>query len=421
MQKNEYLQKISKQFQEAKQKALAALLPLEKSIDQSSSDDTPIPFDIPEPFQYSENFHLDNFLTLSKDTKNPDYASYPLKFAQTVLAGDDELKIVLPRRPALGQLCIIDWLNVTMQAKSFETIDTYHLTDVNAWQNAIIKNLSKVLTDILGFGVSHQLPAGLNHYDMSFQLDHKAGKVSIGGQSGTLLIQLSGEGCSYAKYGWQSDFHAMLNTQAIDPKITRIDLAHDDVTGDYLSLPWFARQLDLGGFTNGGRRPRVEMLGNWKYPDGSGRTLQIGTRKSSKMCRIYEKGRQLGDKSSNWLRVEVELKAKNYFIPLDILINPSPFFLAAYPCFHIFDYQSKLPRETLERIEREKLITFAKAVDITRHQFGRYLLAFRKEFEKHGLSDNDLLSLLTDIDNKKYPDRLNAHSIPDFFKPKATH
>ena len=421
MQKNEYLQKISKQFHEAKQKALAALSPAEKRSIPTSHNSLPIPFNSSAPFEYLENSHLDGVLTLSKDVKNPDYSAYPLKVAQTVLTGDDELKIVLPRRPAPGQVCIIDWLNITMQAKSFETTESYQITDITAWQNAIVKNLSKVLIDILGFGVSHQLPAGLNHYDMSFQLDHKAGKVSIGGQAGTVLIQLSGEGCSYAKYDWQSDFFAMLNTQAIDPKITRIDLAHDDVTGDYLSLPWFARQLDLGGFTNGGRRPRVEMLGNWKYPDGTGRTLQIGTRKSSKMCRIYEKGRQLGDKSSNWLRVEVELKAKNYFIPLDILINPSPFFLAAYPCFHIFDYQSKLPRETLERIEREKLITFARAVDITRHQFGRHLYAFRQEFKKHGLSDNDLLTLLTDIDNKKYPDRLSAHSIPDFFKPKATH
>ena len=59
---------------------------------------------------------------------------------------------------------------------------------------------------------------------------------------------------------------------------------------------------------------RVTWFGDWKYLDRDklGRTLQIGCRTSDKMLRAYEKGKQLGDKNSDWLRIEVELKGKAY-------------------------------------------------------------------------------------------------------------
>ena len=418
MNKTEYLDRIKTQFESAKAKAESVINPQKMRPVASSSDF--IPFHDVEFLQVPQNENLVEYLNPINATKQT-YRDYPLLNVETVLAGDDELKVVLPRRPALGQVCIIDWLNVTMNAVSFQTRETAAMRSVTTWQHAIIKNVSQTLKQIFGFAISHQLPKGMHFYDMTFELEHKAGLVCIGGQSDTVLIQLNGEGCTYAKYGWESDFHAFLELQAIDPKITRIDLAHDDLYGDYTDLSWFARQYDLGGFSCHNHRPEVQMLGNWKRPNGKGRTFFVGVRKSSKCCRMYERGKKLGDKNSPWLRTELELKSKNYFIPLDILLNPSPYFLGAYPCFHIFDHQQKHDRDKLERVERQENITFAKSVEITRHQFGRYLNCFREEFSKHGLTDNDLLDLLTEIENKKYPDRLNGHSIPDFFKPKATH
>ena len=41
-----------------------------------------------------------------------------------------------------------------------------------------------------------------------------------------------------------------------------------------------------------------------------------------KLLRAYEKGKQLGDKNSEWVRLEVELKAKHTHIPFDAVINP---------------------------------------------------------------------------------------------------
>lgn len=59
------------------------------------------------------------------------------------------------------------------------------------------------------------------------------------------------------------------------------------------------------------------------------------------MCRIYEKGKQLGQKTPLWTRVEVEYKAKDMHIPLDALLRPTQHFLAAYPCFHAFDLRNQ--------------------------------------------------------------------------------
>ncbi len=418
MNKTEYLDRIKTQFESAKAEAESVINPQKMRPVASSSDF--IPFHDAEVLIVPQNENLVGYLNPTNATKQT-YSDYPLLNVETVLVGDDELKVVLPRRPAFGQVCIIDWLNVTMKAVSFQTGETASMRSVTTWQHAIIKNVSQTLKQIFGFAISHQLPKGMHFYDMTFELEHKAGLVCIGGQSDTVLIQLNGEGCTYAKYGWESDFHAFLELQAIDPKITRVDLAHDDLYGDYTSLAWFARQYEIDGFTSHRKKPEIEMRGNWKRPNGKGRTLYIGTPKSSKYCRIYEKGKKFGDKNSNWLRTEVEFKSRSYFIELDVLVNPSKYFLSAYPCFHVFDHQQKIESDFFERVEREKSISFTKAFAITQHQFGRYLYCFRKEFEKHGLDDKSLLDLLTDIENKQYPERLNALSIPNFFNTKPAN
>ncbi|WP_375539619.1 replication initiation factor domain-containing protein [Rugamonas fusca] len=122
------------------------------------------------------------------------------------------------------------------------------------------------------------------------------------------------------------------------PSISRIDLAHDDFDGSYLSVDWAETQWESGGFTfaKGGRPPEVQNLGNWKKPNGKGRTLTVGVRSSSKFVRFYEKGRKEGDKESGWCRCEIEFKNANTVISPDVLLNPSEFFLGAYPCMDQF-------------------------------------------------------------------------------------
>lgn len=345
------------------------------------------------------------------------YREYPLTKVINVVDGK-EIKTVVPASPATGEICVIDWLSFTVTDVTFDDNKSSEQTSEGVRQAMLIKNLSKVLTSILGFGVAEQLPNGIHFYDRSYKLEHNCGIVCIGGQRNTVLVMINGIGCTYAKYGWQADLHAFFALEAVNPKITRIDLAHDDLEGEYSNLAYFTRQFDKGGFNMiaGGRKPNIEMRGNWKNPNGKGRTLYIGSSKSPKYCRIYEKGKELGDADSKWVRTEVEFKAKGQLIPLDVLIKPSNFFLKSYPCFYIFNKQN-VTGAKFERIQKQELISMTKAISITKHQFGRFLYAFRKEFSKHGLNDKDLLDILTDIENKKYPDKLDILTIPDFFKP----
>lgn len=332
------------------------------------------------------------------------YNQYPLLNTQGVVKDGQNLT-ELPSVETQVKDFGIDWISLTMPDIVFFDYTTKELTDTDRY-NAIVRNVSHVLTDIMGFGVSHANPTGRNFYDASYTLEHNAGLVCIGGQNNTVMITINGTGCTYGKKGWEGHLHAWLSLFAPMANITRIDLVKDLINSDK-DIYWFDKQDDLGGFSFIGRKPKVERRGNWKRPDGKGLTLYIGSRESSKFCRIYEKGKQLGDKYSNWLRVEVELKQKTVHIDFDVLLHPAKYFLACYPCFQVFNV-GNIPLNKLENIQRENLISFEKALEITRNQFGRYLYAFRDIVK----DDTKLLDMLTDIDNKSYPERLDKLTIP---------
>jgi hypothetical protein len=94
------------------------------------------------------------------------------------------------------------------------------------------------------------------------------------------MVMLSGQGCQNAVAGWEKRLFHFLTNVAIRPSISRIDLAHDDIDGAYLSVDWAYDQYALGGYTQkaGGRPPNIERIGNWTRPTGKGRTLTIGFR-----------------------------------------------------------------------------------------------------------------------------------------------
>lgn len=319
---------------------------------------------------------------------------------------NDGVKTVLPTIEVANAVknSDIDWLSITMPSVIFDDGITKYINDSDK-QNALVRNVSKVLDDIFGFGVSHINLAGRNFYESSYTLEHDAGLVCIGGQNDTIMLVINGTGCTYGKRGWQGHFHAWLSLYAPMAKITRVDIAHDLIDTEF-DIYWFDKQDDLGRFTRSKRKPKVEKRGNWKRPDGNGLTLYIGSRDSSIMARIYEKGKQLGDPNSNWIRVEVECKADSIFIPFDVLLEPEKFFIACYPCFA--DFVQSVPPRKFEIIERENLISWNKAIEITKKQFGRYLYAFRDVIQ----DDTLLLDILTDIENRSYPERLDKLTIP---------
>lgn len=333
------------------------------------------------------------------------YKDYPL--LETVLVmTDDGPKPVMIRRPAKGEVAVIDWLNVTMHKDTF--LNSYVQKHAENEDTYCVYALEQVLLDIFGFGIEKKMNKGINYYDETYQLENDCGFICIGGQNNTIMLSISGMGCTLGKYAWEEDFHAWLSLYAHRPKITRIDYAFDDLEGVLVSPDWADQQDTIGGFTCGGRPPSFHTAGNWKRPDGTGRTAYIGKRTSSKFCRVYEKGMQLGDPNSLWTRVEVEFKSRSYYIPLDALLNASEHFLAAYPCFHVFDEQSKAIKFDL--LEKKAEIIWDKAIEITKHQFGKYLNAFRKFYG----DDTKVLDILMP-EKDEFPKRLKPLTV-DFMQ-----
>lgn len=341
------------------------------------------------------------------------YTKAPLHLVDAVVV-DGNAKPVLPlyRPPEDGQFCRIDWISFTMNKSSISvTNDTDALSEKyvlrDAHQNAVVSKLAQHIEQMFGFGIERKLDNPQNFYEHTYALEYNTGTINIGGQNDTILVSINGTGCTYAQPNCFEKLQAFLN-YCHKVKITRIDICFDDLDGQLISPDWANDMDDIGGFTNRGRKPKFETAGNWKRPDGKGRTAYIGSRQSSKFLRIYEKGMQLGDSKSAWTRAEVVFKGKAYHIPLDILTNPSGAFIASYPCFkQLFENRQISPMK-FDLIKRSQCITVDKLIEITKHQHGRNLNALRDLCE----TDEQLLNLLTDVKNKAYPERLIPLTIP---------
>lgn len=151
-------------------------------------------------------------------------------------------------------------------------------------------------------------------------------------------------------------FHDILNA-----RITRWDGAVDVFDG-IPSVDDAVNFYQAELFNAGGNKPSCRQNGNWIEPDGSGRTFYVGRRKNGKMMRIYEKGKQLGDPNSSWVRWELELRNKDRVIPWNVILEPGKYVAAAYPCTAwINDVQERIKtQKKTAKISYEHLIRYAR-------------------------------------------------------------
>ena len=312
-------------------------------------------------------------------------------------------KPVQCRLPADNEVAVVDWVNFTV---GIETLgDKFYVSGADlsetddVWMNAIFE-FEHHLEHIFGFGITSQNQTGRNFYKQSYVLGDKMGVVCVGGQRNTILVMLSGKGCSFAKEGWEKRLYTFLTVMAKRPKLTRIDLAHDDFDGTRINVDWANYQDDLGGFTCNNNPPNVEHKGNWKRPNGRGRTLNIGSRESGKYLRVYEKGRAEGDPDDEWQRAEVEFKSSDGVLPFDMLLSPTEYFIASYPCF-AFLAQHKQPTR-IQTIKKTAVINFESALATLKHQYGKYINIFKEIFEPE-----ELISKISCSDPLAYPERLD--------------
>jgi phage replication initiation protein len=211
---------------------------------------------------------------------------------------------------------------------------------------------------------------GWQGYENSIDLGG-VGLVAFGGNQGTVLVSITGQGCGrIARFQLVREWAERLNA-----RITRLDIAVDDHAGGIVTVPDAMRGWRDGEFAQGGRPPKARFVDD--LGSNNGCTFYVGSRESGKLCRVYEKGKQLGDKESRWVRAEVEWRGKDRVIPWDAVSNPMPYIAGAYPFFAGF----ALVAERIRTVKRATQIVIEAAIVWARAACGPTLNVLLRHFE----------------------------------------
>ena len=239
-----------------------------------------------------------------------------------------------------GNLAFIDQLTFVFHRSTIARLMNSRYEGDAADHKGLYSNhavvVSHYLEEIFGFGITADRGKPANFYSHSYQLGDKKrsyGLVCMGGNKNTICVELTATGLGAARDGWEYRLHQFAQlAQVVDFRFTRVDVARDFMGGE-MCIEEVLDAYRCDGFTLSVTRPHLRKEGlDWYNDTRKGRTLYIGSRQSSRLLRAYEKGKQLGDEESAWLRVELELRSRDLNIPLDILLSPGDY-LAAYPAF----------------------------------------------------------------------------------------
>ena len=172
------------------------------------------------------------------------------------------------------------------------------------------------------------------------------GLIGWGAANHGCMVSFSGVGCAAL------DFQALHDVISHVPgvRITRVDLALDDYGGEHITYQGAIAGAEVGAFhPQRGRAPSWMKIESGEFVitelakgiakrfgmvPTKGCSFYVGSRINGKCARIYEKGKQMQSAEyPNWVRAEGELHNKDRIIPLDVLVNPDPYFAGMYPQF----------------------------------------------------------------------------------------
>jgi phage replication initiation protein len=290
----------------------------------------------------------------------------------------------------------VDWLSVTFAPEPGELIDR----NVCAWLLPLLGGAGG--ESVNGF---HQYENGLRFWHVQDGTAINLGRLDWGGErrKGKARLELTGHGCAKV-VDWDL-LRAQLE-QLSEVTLTRVDLAVDVLRGEYSvddAVEWY----QAGEFRTGaaGRNPRHSTVGDWLDPlHPHGRTLEVGRRENGKMLRAYEKGRQLGDSLSPWVRFEVELRNNDRDLPLDMLTDCERYFVGAYECL-----QRLIPvaGERIKTHQKEGEIALEVMTEYARTGYGQVLSVLRAV----GLSAAEVIDA---VSRPGIPKRLERASLGGF-------
>jgi phage replication initiation protein len=234
------------------------------------------------------------------------------------------------------------------------------------------------------------------------------GLVACGGlsQRGRVYVSLSGAGCDIvgvAGLTWLTK-----NFEVLKVNLTRVDIALDDFEGKN-TIQSTLRRYKKGEFSNRKAAAKFQYIQKGDN-DRSGETIYIGARKSGKLCRIYEKGRQLGDPDSKWLRVEMQFGSHQRKLPVQMLLDPLPYAISAYPAISKMFRGNVLPC-TIRTIRVTSKISVKRVLANMRKNVGP---AFNTLLEA-GVTPGNLLTILNKV-GSNVPKRLLLQGVAESIK-----
>ena len=220
------------------------------------------------------------------------------------------------------------------------------------------------------------------------------GLIAYGGeaQRGTVLVSINGEGCRRI-----ADFGRVRSwAESLGARITRLDIAADDHESGSVDIPGAIQAWRDGLFTLSGRPPKARLIDDFEA--GTGRSFYVGSRQGGKLCRVYEKGKQLGDPESKWVRAEVELHAKDRVIPWDAVTDPVVYLAGAYPFFAFLS----LVAERIRTIKRATEISIEAVARWVKTAAGKSMNVLLDHY------DGDCVGLVLAVKRDGIPKRLQG-------------
>lgn len=283
-----------------------------------------------------------------------------------------------------GHKTTVDWLAFRTKSNQFEILEA-------------LRPLFGTCSDLITFrpglkGKDGWMWAG----EVMLAGDLVLGRIDYGGESqrGWVRVNLSGQGCE-----WVQDWAAsMAMSHALrDSQIKRLDIALTTRLGEITDAV-IVEAYAAGKFTAGGRPP--EMRSITSSNPRAGKTRYIGSRKSHKFLRCYEKGFEMikdvphfqeqvthldGFRVEDIYRVELELKDVEKLIPWEAIQGRDSVFAGAYP--FTAELLPGAPHWRMKTLpESGAVMTLARGVENCRRSYGptirALLMAYHGDVEK---------------------------------------
>ena len=328
------------------------------------------------------------------------------------------------------QATTIDWLSFTIPAKHiFEFPEDEALLDQEAkkqhsdmdaaWEYEVFAQT--LLNECLGLELGKIHDKGRNFYRKSADIcsrpeggepEYIAGAFIAYTGNGGIQFNLPGTACDVVQLGkgWKKLFAVLSMIPGV--ALTRVDVALDAIGGEF-TIEDAEAAYARGDFkaNTRGKMPKASMITS-DYALNKGRTFKVGTRSSGKVVRTYEKGYQMGDEYSPWVRCEAELHNKQRHLPLDILLDHDSYFAGCCPWLEKLLILLKprdevpAPRRIATKIANKCMLEYKTLTKYAEKQYGK-LFGFMKT--KLQMTENQIVCQLIRLDG--VPRRLDMSSV----------